>query len=365
MFSTAAPPGCFFLPARRPRAARAAVRYTGQDHFQSQENHMTLTEQEQARLAADRAEFNALDETSGMDLTTHPTQNRYHDPVTEAMFRGWRLGRDGVAANPNAELLASGLREIRAAAEAGNCRYILRLVQEMTIAGQQELSEPVAETLAEVGPGWAETMVDLRILRTLPPNVKLYAGPVPLLGNAEKEADYAALLAFAKFAFEQRPCDYGLDAGKMRQAMEVQYNPILHLLMPHWHARPGADKATVALPPATAPALAIDTPVFRKLLGEYSAACEGSRAEADEERWIAAHSALIAYLESMLDHSPDGQLVWIVNDDAGEHVMMCPRAPSADELAQASTKIGRTCTARAFVLFPAKAAAPSPGTAVH
>lgn len=267
----------------------------------------------------------------------------------------------------NAELLAAGLRDIRAAAEAGNCNAILRLVDDLVALGMQEPSEPVAETLADVEEGaWADRHVDLRVLRALPPNVKLYAGPPPILGNAEKEQDYAALLAFVKFAFEQRPCDYDLDFGKMREAMNAQYDKILHLLAPHWYQRPaaGSPAATEPTPPAR---LAIDTPMFRQLLGEYSAACEGSRSEYDEERWITAHHALISYLESLLGSSPDVQPIWLVNDDMGQHVMLCPRAPSESELADVSAKIGRSCTVSAFLLHPRQDAAPgtTPGTALH
>jgi hypothetical protein len=50
--------------------------------------------------------------------------------------------------------------------------------------------------------------------------------------------------------------------------------------------------------------------------------------------------------------SAAGQRVWIVNDDAGEHIMMCPQEPSAEMLAKLAEKVKRSVSVQVFILSP-------------
>lgn len=60
-------------------------------------------------------------------------------------------------------------------------------------------------------------------------------------------------------------------------------------------------------------------------------------------------------LQASLQEHAEGQPVWIVNDEDGEHVMMCPKEPTREELLALNHKINRAVYVQAFVLFPADA----------
>jgi hypothetical protein len=58
------------------------------------------------------------------------------------------------------------------------------------------------------------------------------------------------------------------------------------------------------------------------------------------------------------EDAPAAQRVWIINDDRGEHVMMCPTEPSDELMTATAKKIQRSITAEEFLLTPASIAHP-------
>ena len=82
---------------------------------------------------------------------------------------------------------------------------------------------------------------------------------------------------------------------------------------------------------------------------------KGQSTETDEGKaWLAAK----AMVDQMTHIPPAGatQHVWIVNDDRGEHVMMCPQAPAGEDMENLAARIERNVIVEEFLLLPLRGA---------